>query len=256
MKGVFTFLGSAVAGTRDDPIPTPTLAALTRLIPADLIAYYEIRRADRAPLAFAACDTSDTPDEDAIRAFGHQNPLSSRHRGHADGAQRLTASITRRELEKTDWYQYVMAPVGIRDSLKVWLWSTPESVACVSLDRCESDFSQRDQDLLRILQHHLVRLRQQALAGWLPSTPDGVRLTAREAEVLTWAAGGMSDEYVATVLGTSAGTIGKHLENAFVKLGVHSRAEALGLFVFSTPLGWPTGPVVSGGEEGFEPSVS
>ena len=47
--------------------------------------------------------------------------------------------------------------------------------------------------------------------------------------MLTWAARGMPDSDVAKVLGTSPSTVGKHLENAYAKLGVHSRAEALGL---------------------------
>ena len=245
LKGVFTFLQTAVAGTRDDPIPTPTLAALGRLIPADLIAYFEIRRADRATLAFAASDIADaTPDPDALLAFGHQNPLSSRYPWRpADGALRLSTATNRRDLEKTEFYQFVMVPVRIRDSMKAVLWSTADTVACVALDRCESDFTQRDENLLRILQQHLIRWRAQALAGWLPATSDDVGLTVREADVLTWAARGMTNDDVARVLGTSPSTVGKHLENAYVKLGVHSRAEALGVLAVSGPYG-PRRPVM------------
>lgn len=226
---------SAVAGTRDDPIPSRTLAALRELIPADLMAYFELRRRDCAVLALSTSDTYDPAvDEEALAAFGHQNPLSVRSPwGPADGALRLSQVIRRRDLEQLDYYMFVVAPTRVRDSLKVWLWSSPESVACVLLDRSESDFTRRDQDLLGILQHHLIGLRQQALSGRLPATAEGVWLTAREAEVLTWAARGMSNCDVANVLGTSAGTIGKHLENAYAKLGVRSRAEALALFTIS-----------------------
>lgn len=235
LRGIFRFMQSAVAGTRDDPLPSGTLAALRQLIPAELIAYGEVRRTDRALLALATSDTYEPDDvEDALLAFGHQNPISWRRWGPADGALRLSASIRRKELEQLEFYQSVMVPTGVRDSLKVWLWSTAESVACVKLDR-ESNFTKREQDLLGILQHHLIGLREQALRGRLPATADGVWLTAREAEVLTWAARGLSDCDVAKVLGTSPATIGKHLENAYAKLGVHSRAEALGLLMLSAP---------------------
>lgn len=236
LRGVFGFIQSAVAGTREDPLPSPTLAALRQLIPAELIAYFELRRTDQSVLALATSDAYDpNEDEDAVLAFGHQNPLSWRRCRPADGAMRLSASIRRRDLEQLEFYQFVMVPTRIRDSLKVWLWSTPESVACVSLGRSDSDFTRRDQDVLGILQHHLIGLREQALSGRLRATADGVWLTAREAEVLTWASRGLANDDVANVLGTSPATIGKHLENAYAKLGVHSRAEALGLVMLSAP---------------------
>lgn len=235
LRGIFRFMQSAIAGTRDDPLPSPTLAALRQLIPAELIAYGEVRRADRAQLALSTSDIYDpNVDEEALLAFGHQNPLSWRRWGPADGALRLSASIRRKELEQLEFYQSVMVPTGTRDSLKVWLWCTAESVALVKLDR-ESNFTKREQDLLGILQHHLIGLREQALRGQLPATADGVWLTAREAEVLTWAARGLSNYDVARVLGTSPATVGKHLENAYEKLGVHSRAEAIGLLMLSAP---------------------
>lgn len=236
LRRVFAFMQSAIAGTRDDPLPSATLAALRQLIPAELIVYFELRRTDRAVLAVATSDTYDpNEDEEALLAFGHQNPLSWRRWGPGDGALRLSASIRRRELEQLEYYQSVMVPTRIRDSLKIWLWSTAESVACVGLDRSDSYFTRRDQDLLGILQHHLIALREQALSGSLPPTADSVWLTAREAEVLTWAARGLANDDVAKVLGTSSTTVGKHLENAYAKLGVHSRAEALGLVMLSAP---------------------
>ena len=58
-------------------------------------------------------------------------------------------------------------------------------------------------------------------------------LTVREAEILTWAARGASDERIAARLGVSLATVGKHLEHAYVALGVHSRAEGIGRIMLS-----------------------
>lgn len=236
LTAVFGFMQSAVAGSREDPLPSPTLAALRQLIPADLIAYYEMRRSDRSVLALATSDTYDpNADEAALLAFGHQNPLHWARWGPADGALRLSASIRRRDLERLEYYEAVMVPTRVRDWLKVWLWSTAESVACIGLGRSDAYFTRHDQDILGILQHHLIRLREQALSRSLPANTDGVWLTAREAEVLTWVARGLANEDVARVLGTSPATVGKHLENAYEKLGVHSRAQALGFLMLAAP---------------------
>lgn len=51
-------------------------------------------------------------------------------------------------------------------------------------------------------------------------------LTPRELEVLTLVAGGATNKEVAVDLQSSAKTVGRHLENAFAKLGVTNRAAA------------------------------
>jgi len=55
-------------------------------------------------------------------------------------------------------------------------------------------------------------------------------ITKRESEVLYWLAQGKPNAKIATILGMSTGTVGRHLENAFPKLGVENRYAA-GLMV-------------------------
>jgi DNA-binding CsgD family transcriptional regulator len=57
-------------------------------------------------------------------------------------------------------------------------------------------------------------------------------LTAREQDVLGWVAEGKSNADIAAVLDIEVATVKKHLQNIFIKLGVHSRMAAAG-FVFS-----------------------
>lgn len=52
-------------------------------------------------------------------------------------------------------------------------------------------------------------------------------LTRREREVLDWVATGKTDAQIAAILGISIRTVGKHLEHAYVKLGVEGRTAAV-----------------------------
>jgi len=60
-----------------------------------------------------------------------------------------------------------------------------------------------------------------------PKRAQALGLNPREAEVLLLAARGLSNAQIAKELFISARTVGKHLEHAYVKLGVHSRADAV-----------------------------
>lgn len=224
------FIQSQPAGTPDDPLPTATLEGLREVIPCDAVDYFELRRADRAVLAHAWIgDVEDVPGtEEAIVALGYQNPLNWRRWRPADGPLRLSEVISRRELERLEFYWAVLEPNRVHDSLKVWLWSSPVSAACVDFTRYKADFSRREQDLLAVLQGHLIEMRTQALAA-SPSRDDRAQLdlTPREAQILSWVARGHSNEEIAAIMGTATSTVRKHLEHSFEKLGVRSRAEAV-----------------------------
>lgn len=51
-------------------------------------------------------------------------------------------------------------------------------------------------------------------------------LTSRETDVLLWIARGKSNRDIAEILGLSARTVNKHLEQVYIKLGVENRAAA------------------------------
>lgn len=56
-------------------------------------------------------------------------------------------------------------------------------------------------------------------------------LTLREAEVLTWLAGGKTNRDIGDILGMSPRTVNKHLERIYVKLGVETRAAAAAIAI-------------------------
>jgi DNA-binding CsgD family transcriptional regulator len=234
LRRVFGFIESAVLGTPSDPLPRASLAALRNLLEADEAEYFELRRADRAVVAIATSDDlEDAPGTDeALACFGHENPLNWRRWQPADGAMRLSGVVRHRDLRSTGYYDAFMRPNHLRDNLKVWLWSSSRSAACVQLWRRDGEFGRVEEDMLAVLHEHLIHLREQAL---IVSSPTVVHasLTVREAEILTWAARGLSDAAIGARLGLSGATVGKHLEHAYVALGVHSRAEAVGRLAFS-----------------------
>jgi len=226
---VTRFLASARPGDVSEILPYRMLVEVRDLIGADDAEYFELRRADRGVIAqiqTAAVEPDPVGDE-ALRQYGWQNPLSWRRWEPTDGAMRLSERISRRALERLEFWHDFLRPHGLTDTLKVWLHSSETSAACLQLWRCGGTFSNRDEDLLAVLHQHLIRMRSEAIARRAIPVRVLVTLTRREAEVITWAVRGASDVEIASRFAMSPATIGKHLENAFETLGVHSRAEAM-----------------------------
>jgi DNA-binding NarL/FixJ family response regulator len=55
---------------------------------------------------------------------------------------------------------------------------------------------------------------------------EGLGLTTRESEVLSWLAAGKTNRDIGEILGMSPRTVNKHLEHIYVKLGVETRSAA------------------------------
>jgi DNA-binding NarL/FixJ family response regulator len=107
-------------------------------------------------------------------------------------------------------------------------------------------------DLLTAIETRLTRAteRERVAQSQVEFAPDfssskpleTLGLTAREAEVLLWVAQGKSNPDISGILGASEGTIKKHLEHIFEKLGIESRnAAALrAIEVLSAPVRPPS----------------
>jgi DNA-binding CsgD family transcriptional regulator len=97
---------------------------------------------------------------------------------------------------------------------------------------CRSDderhaFGERERRILEFLTPHFCRPLLEADARRRRQAAYG--LTKRELEVLRLVSLGSSNGEVATELWISPLTVRTHLEHAFAKLGVHTRAEAVAL---------------------------
>ncbi|MEM8744952.1 MAG: helix-turn-helix transcriptional regulator, partial [Pseudomonadota bacterium] len=104
------------------------------------------------------------------------------------------------------------------------------------LNRSGSDFSDRDRDLLRLLQRlgkpmlrrkraeHMFRLLDAAaLTGEMRRNLMGLGLSARQAEVAFWMLKGKSNTDIGAILDVGAQTIRQHSMAIYRRLGVGGR---------------------------------
>jgi DNA-binding CsgD family transcriptional regulator len=235
VRRIVQFLDAALSSARADAFPPSTLSALTKLIDADQADYFEVRP-DRSAVAFTmAFEEQPAPSwvDDVLARVAHQNPLGAFIWGPADGPLRMSEVISDRKLRRLDYYNDILRPAHIRDRLRVWLWRSRETAACVTLMRSGTRFSDRDSAVLAVLQPHLIAMRERALVR--PDLPDEADLTIREAQVVTLAATGRSNAEIAQLLLMSHATVAKHLEHTYQKLRVTGRAEvAAALRIVST----------------------
>ena len=155
---------------------------------------------------------------------------------HNFGAVRLSDFWNRRELRRSRVYNVVLEPAGLEHVLVLRL-PTATDMRLI-FDRGGHDFTERDREVLLTLAPHLARLYEAAETRWrlraalaqIESTQaaDALleRLTARERELLELVAEGHTNGEIAARLWISTGTVRKHLDNVYAKLGVHTRTAA------------------------------
>ncbi len=87
------------------------------------------------------------------------------------------------------------------------------------------------QDLLAAIESRLHRVQKVQSSGqpdFTSATPlEQLRLTPREAVVLLWMAQGKSNADIATIIDSTVGTVKKHAQHIFDKLGVDNRSSAM-----------------------------
>ncbi|MDZ8054367.1 MAG: response regulator transcription factor [Aulosira sp. ZfuVER01] len=79
----------------------------------------------------------------------------------------------------------------------------------------------------QIKEQYLLLLEEQQLQSFSIAALEFLGLTKREAEVLFWITKDKSNAGIARVLGCCEGTVRKHLENLYKKLGVQTRTGAV-----------------------------
>ena len=114
------------AGMDDgEPFPRELLLRLTRLIPADgIVGYHEaiIGRPCRAVELVEIPPEGIPPDlQEAGGHFLDQDPILHGVGRYEHRALKLSDFLARRERRKLEFYWYVWRPLGIDDSLRVWL---------------------------------------------------------------------------------------------------------------------------------------
>lgn len=116
------------------------------------------------------------------------------------------------------------ADFGMKDGFVVPIYETSGYTGLVSISGESCDLKPETRSALSIasvyLHNKLCGIRRQT-AGIITD------LTEREAECLTWAAGGKSDWEIGQILCISSKTVNYHIENAKRKFGVSTRVQAI-----------------------------
>ena len=118
---------------------------------------------------------------------------------------------------------------GVVDRLRVgFRLAAGRNVIQLCLDRRTSMFSERDVAMLALLQPALERI---VLTQPRSSPSPSPCLSDAERRVLELVAEGGSNQEVATRLCVTVATVRKHLEHAYIKLGVKNRTAAVAALV-------------------------
>jgi len=160
----------------------------------------------------------------------HQHPLVRFHGYQGGGvAQRISDSVPFAEFRKSALYNEYYRRVRIDHALALPIYVRDGLLVSFVLNRARRDFSDRERALLDLLRPHLAKLYRSTsahLARVYQRARISGQLTTREAEVLRWVAAGKSDAQIGAILGISARTVQKHLQNVYDKLGVENRTAA------------------------------
>jgi DNA-binding CsgD family transcriptional regulator len=212
------------------------LPGLAALVGCDVLTYNEIGLAARetryADYPAGALDPATQP---VFAAHVHEHPLVNHYRATGSGEPvMITDFLSREQFHRLGLYAEFFRRIPVEHQMAVSLPGPDEQVIGVALNRARGDFSDQDRALLSVLRAPLTAAllrahsRQQAgqaLSALACAGP--ADLTDREIQILRLVAQGRTNNAIARELQVSPRTVAKHLEHAYRKLGVSSRAAAV-----------------------------
>jgi len=225
-------VGEGMEARGNEAFPPVVLTMLAGLIPSDAYVGYQEGDVSGRFRVLELVEVVGEPVspalEEAYVALGHQNPHRCRLRARERRVLRLSDSMSRRTRQRLDYYTSVWRPLGIEDSLRLWLPAPDGRATTIYLERSGRNYSDREKTLLALLRPQLIRIQRvretRRRVGRL------AELTAREAEILAHVAEGQTNRQIARTLFISPHTVRTHLEHIFEKLGVQTRAAAVALW--------------------------
>jgi DNA-binding CsgD family transcriptional regulator len=237
VRDALALIDVAYSADGPEPFAEGVVEALARLVPGEIVGYNERELVSHRLLTAREAPLVDAPGEvaEAVSTFCGEYPLSMLKRRSETRALKISDFVSARELHRLDYYNLALRPLGIEHQMRLWL-SAPPGVAryfYVSRRQPDGDFTEGDRDLFELLRPFLDTLRER-FDGHAAHETNGSGLTDREAEILAWVARGKTNREIAGLLVVSPHTVRKHLEHAFKKLRVHTRAAAVARVFEST----------------------
>jgi DNA-binding CsgD family transcriptional regulator len=214
-----------------DAFPRHLLQALRLVVPGDIgVADFSGIAEVRAFTAYDPGSAIPAAVNAAVHRHLRDNPLYGRRHARATSISDL---MTRRAWHRTALYGEAYGQVGQEDGLALDVDLGCGGMLTLNVTRSRRGYSAAERLSLGLLRPHVhaqwTRLRTEqrwrdALARSAPSVLDA--LSARERDVLAWVAGGKSNRAIADLLDLRPGTVKRHLENIYRKLGVSGRRDA------------------------------
>ena len=229
LKRAFDFMLDISALKEPQSFARCAVSQLPRLVDSEIttLSICDLRRGTRRVISNPD-EAIARQEQDVFNRLIHQHPLVRFHSSHAGaGAWRISDSLSMSAFRRTAIYNDYYRRIGIDHVLAVPIIANPHLVMSFVLNRRGRDFSDRECALLDRMQPALANLyRFATAAAHAAAVAVDVALTPRERETLRWVSAGKSDAQIAAILGASVRTVQKHLQNAFVKLGVENRTAA------------------------------
>jgi DNA-binding CsgD family transcriptional regulator len=205
-------------------------AGTEKLIVASGFFFCEVHRGHRGLAPYAvSVNPAFIERLPALNEFIWQHPQVRYGRRHsACGALETADCISPAAWLRLPIYNECFRGLEMEAQLAIMTPQRPDLLALIAF-RQRHNFRTRDREIMDVLGWHIdaadTRLRREAR-----NAEKAGGLTRREREVLREAARGLSNAEIGGALFVSAGTVRRHFENIFAKLGVHSRVAALHSF--------------------------
>ncbi|QNE36407.1 helix-turn-helix transcriptional regulator [Leifsonia shinshuensis] len=151
-------------------------------------------------------------------------PAVDRDRGRP---RRTSDIVSLSDLRRTAAYAQILRPLGWLNQLTIMTeHSGPTTGTLWVFDRGGAEFTDEEVDIARMLQPVMTMFEAAPAARRLVGAGP-VGLTPREAQVLRCVARGLTARATGSYLRITEGTVHKHLENAYRKLGATNRVVAV-----------------------------
>lgn len=203
--------------------------AIVSLIGADVAAFTRIdvrNRTARLDL-YPDAPKFTAPTRQTGATLGDNPVVCHWSTGIDPAPRRVSDLVGRREWRRTSTFANVLGPMGTPHLVGIPLYRSTTGGPSYAIARSGRDFTDDDLSTLGAIQAALVVLHRRFQPLRSAHDPVTGELSSRELEVLALLAQGLSGRQVAHRLGLALGTVRKHLERIYAKLGVHDRMNAV-----------------------------
>jgi DNA-binding CsgD family transcriptional regulator len=223
-------------------LPRRTVAAITHVIPTDMVTYNEVDLVQHRNLVFSSPEDNrfapGTTEHATFIRHMPEHPVISHNADIADPVPRkISDFLSDRQFRSSGLYFEFFLTFGFKYQMALVVHHAGKQMIGIAANRALSDFTERERTCLSAIRSHVVQNYRHGLsverirADSCCSLRPACGLTQREAEVLHWVAAGKSNDDVARIIGISSATVKKHLEHTYDKLNVPNRTAASALYL-------------------------